>query len=86
MLVILASEFGLIQRRDDGIAYALALKNIGVQLGYMQYTASALGLGACAVGVGDSDEFARITGTNYYRLGSMGEMVLGYADAEVRHV
>ena len=43
----------------------------------MYLAATAMGLGPCAVGVGDADVFARAIGSNYYEETSVGEFLLG---------
>ena len=43
----------------------------------MYLVATAMDLAPCGLGVGDSDLFARIVGTDYYAETSIGEFILG---------
>jgi SagB-type dehydrogenase family enzyme len=77
VLLILAARFPRIAWKYESIAYALTLKHVGVVLQTMYLAATAMSLGACAVGGGDSDLFARAAGTNYANESSVGEFILG---------
>jgi SagB-type dehydrogenase family enzyme len=60
-----------------GFVYALVLKDVGVLYQTMYLAAAAMGLAPCALGVGDSDLFARAAGTDPYAEPSVGEFLLG---------
>jgi len=77
VLVILASRFGRIAWKYESMAYALTLKNVGVVYQTMYLAATAMNLAPCALGCGDSDLFARATGTDYHVETSVGEFLLG---------
>jgi SagB-type dehydrogenase family enzyme len=77
VLLILAARFPRVAWKYESIAYALILKHVGVVFQTMYLAATAMGLGACAVGCGDSDRFARAAGTDYYAETSVGEFLLG---------
>lgn len=77
LLVILAADFARLSWKYEGIAYALLLKNVGVVYQSMQLVATAMGLGSCPLGGGDSDAFARAAGTNPFAEASVGELMLG---------
>lgn len=77
VLVILAADFRRLSWKYEGIAYALTLKNAGVLLATMQLVATAMGLGSCPVGAGDSDLFARAADTRSFEESSVGELLLG---------
>ncbi|MEO8749335.1 MAG: SagB family peptide dehydrogenase [Allobranchiibius sp.] len=77
VLVILAADFRRLSWKYEGIAYALTLKNVGVLFATMQLAATAMGLGSCPVGAGDSFLFARTAGTRLYEESSVGEFLLG---------
>lgn len=77
VLVLLASRFQRLSWKYSSMAYATILKNAGVLLQTMYLAATGLGLGACAVGGGDSDRFARAAGTDYYEESSVAELLLG---------
>jgi SagB-type dehydrogenase family enzyme len=77
VLLILAARFARVAWKYESIAYALTLKHVGVVFQTMYLAATAMGLGACAVGCGDSDLFARAAGTEYCAETSVGEFLLG---------
>jgi SagB-type dehydrogenase family enzyme len=77
VLLILAARFQRIAWKYESIAYALTLKHVGVLYQTMYLTATAMGLGPCAIGGGDSDLFAKAAGTDYYAETSVGEFLLG---------
>jgi SagB-type dehydrogenase family enzyme len=77
VLVILAARFARVAWKYESIAYALTLKHVGVVFQTMYLVATAMGLGACAVGCGDADLFARAAGTDYCAETSVGEFILG---------
>jgi len=57
--------------------YADVLRDVGAIYQQMYLLATALGLGACALGTGDADLFARATGTDPMNSPAVGEFVLG---------
>jgi SagB-type dehydrogenase family enzyme len=75
-LLVLAARFPDLAVKYQGIAYTLMLKHVGVLQATIAYTATAMGLGAVPLGTGDSDAFARATGLDYYRHGSIGEIAI----------
>jgi SagB-type dehydrogenase family enzyme len=77
VLIVLASRFQRIAWKYESIAYALTLKHVGVLYQTMYLAATAMGLAPCAVGCGDSDQFARAAGTEYHVESSVGEFLLG---------
>jgi oxazoline/thiazoline dehydrogenase len=77
VLVTLASRFGRVAWRYSSMAHALTLKNVGVLQQTFCLAATAMGLGACPLGGGNSDAFAAAAGTNYYEETSVGELILG---------
>jgi SagB-type dehydrogenase family enzyme len=77
VLLILAARFPRVAWKYESIAYALTLKHVGVVFQTMYLAATAMGLGPCAVGCGDSDRFARAAGTDYCAETSVGEFLLG---------
>ncbi|HET6879347.1 MAG TPA: SagB family peptide dehydrogenase [Pirellulales bacterium] len=76
-LVILAARFERLAWKYESIAYALALKHVGVLYQTMYLAATAMGLAPCALGCGDSDLFARASNLDYYSEASVGEFLLG---------
>ncbi|HXH34278.1 MAG TPA: SagB family peptide dehydrogenase [Plantibacter sp.] len=77
VLVLLAADFGRLSWKYEGIAYALLLKDVGVVYQSMQLVATAMGLGSCPLGGGDSEAFARAAGTDPFEEASVGELMLG---------
>ena len=77
VLVTIAARFLRASWKYSSISYALILKEVGVLLQTMYLVATAMELGICAIGAGNSDLFARAAGTNYYDEGSVGELILG---------
>lgn len=77
VLVILAADFARLSWKYEGIAYAATLKDVGVLFATMQLAATAMGLGSCPLGGGDSDAFAAATGLDPLEEGSVGELMLG---------
>jgi SagB-type dehydrogenase family enzyme len=77
VLLVLAARFARVAWKYESIAYALTLKHVGVVYQTMYLAATAMGLGACAIGGGDADLFARAAGTDYSAETSVGEFLLG---------
>lgn len=77
VLVTLASRFGRLSWKYEGMAYATTLKNVGVLYQTMYLTATAMGLAPCALGAGDSAVFAQATGLDPLAESSVGEFMLG---------
>ena len=77
VLLLISTRFGRLAWKYQSMAYALTLKHVGVLSQTMYLTATAMGLAACAIGVGDSDAFADATGLDYVEETSVGEFALG---------
>jgi oxazoline/thiazoline dehydrogenase len=76
-VVVLASRFGRLAWKYEGMAYALTLKNVGVAYEAMYLAATAMGLGGCALGSGDAALFGVATGLRPEVESSVGEFLLG---------
>jgi SagB-type dehydrogenase family enzyme len=63
--------------RYESIGYSAILKDVGVLYQTFYLVATAMGLSACALGVGNSDLFSDAAKTNYYEETSVGEFILG---------
>jgi SagB-type dehydrogenase family enzyme len=72
----IASRFARVANKYESMAYAVQLKNCGVLIATLYAVATAMGLAPCAIGAGDSDRFARVTGMEYAEEGAIGEFVL----------
>lgn len=77
VLFTIASRFGTFNWKYSSMSYAAQLKNVGVIYQTMYLVATAMGLGGCALGLGNSDRFARMTGLDYAAEGSIGEFMIG---------
>jgi oxazoline/thiazoline dehydrogenase len=77
VLVILASRIPRLRWKYTSLAYALTLKHVGVVYQTMYLAATAMGLAPCALGSGNSDLFARLSGLDYYSETAVGEFLLG---------
>lgn len=76
VVITLATRFGRLAWKYEGLAYALVLKDVGVLFQQMYLVATALGLAPCALGSGNSDSFAAATGIDYYAETSVGDFML----------
>jgi len=78
ILVIFAARFQRVSWKYEAIAYSLILKNVGVLMQTISLVATAMGLGSCILGAGDSDCFSKAIGTDEYLAeSSVGEMIIG---------
>jgi SagB-type dehydrogenase family enzyme len=77
ILITIASRFARFNRKYSGMSYAAQIKNIGAIYQTMYLVATAMGLGGCALGLGNSDRFCRIAAVDYLQEGSLGEFMLG---------
>jgi oxazoline/thiazoline dehydrogenase len=77
VLIILAARFPRVSWKYRSLAYALILKHVGVLYQNMYLVATAMDLAACAIGGGDSDLFAQVTGCDYLAETSIGEFIIG---------
>ncbi|WP_133853251.1 SagB family peptide dehydrogenase [Labedaea rhizosphaerae] len=78
-LIVLASRFGRLAWKYEGLSYAATLKNVGVAYAGMYLAAEAMGLAACGLGSGDAGSFGAATGVKPYVESSVGELMLGPA-------
>ena len=65
ILLVLSSRFKRVAWKYSGIAYATVLKNLGVAYGTMYLVATAMNLAPCALGLGNAEKFAKLTGLDY---------------------
>jgi SagB-type dehydrogenase family enzyme len=78
-VIVLASRFGRLAWKYEGMAYAATLKNVGVAYAAMYLAATAMGLAGCALGSGESNVFGIATGMKPYAESSVGEFMIGPA-------
>ncbi len=77
ILVTIAARFGRVSWKYRSLAYAIILKDVGVLVQNFYLVAAQMNLGACAIGSGDIELFAKMTGLDFHAEGSVGEFVLG---------
>ncbi|MGD9657602.1 MAG: SagB family peptide dehydrogenase [Methylocystis sp.] len=77
IMITMAARFGRVSWKYSGFAYALVLKHVGVVMQTLYLMATEMELGACAIGVGDIDLFARMTGLSFHVEGAVGQMAIG---------
>jgi SagB-type dehydrogenase family enzyme len=77
VLITLAARFQRVSWKYAGLAYTTILKNTGALISTMYLVATAMELAPCAIGLGNSDVFARASGIDYLREGAVGEFALG---------
>ncbi|MDD2923577.1 SagB family peptide dehydrogenase [Rhodoferax sp.] len=79
VLISMAARFQRNSWKYQSIAYALILKDVGALCQQLYLVATALQLAPCALGGGDSDLFAQLTGTDYYAETTVGEFTVSGA-------
>lgn len=77
VLLLITSRYPRLSWKYESIAYATTLKNTGALLQTMYLVASAMGLGGTAIGCGNADQFARLSGIEYLAEPLVGEFLLG---------
>lgn len=77
VLISLAARGDRTTRKYGDLAYSLTLRNAGVALQSVYLCATAMGLGACAVGSGDAADFAEATGLGPHEVSAVAEIVIG---------
>ena len=76
LLLLVTARFQRVSWKYSSIAYALILKNVGALFQTMYLVATAMGMAPCAIGVGDSELFARIAKLRFEEEGTVGEFTL----------
>jgi len=77
VLVVMAARCGRIMWTYEQISYAAILKNVGVLMQTIYLVATAMGLGACAQGFGDTAAFVAATGVDELDECSVGSIIVG---------
>ena len=77
ILVTIAARFGRVSWKYSSLAYSLILKDVGVLSQTLYLAAADMGLGGCAIGTGNIDEFAKMTGLPLHLEGPVGHFALG---------
>jgi SagB-type dehydrogenase family enzyme len=76
VLFQITARFQRLTYKYQSIPYAVALKDLGVLYQTFYLVATAMGLAPCAVGGGDSDLFAGVSGVPYFVEPQIGEFLL----------
>ena len=77
ILITIAARFGRTSWKYSSIAYALILKDVGVFIQTLYMMATDMGLGGCAIGSGNIDLFAKMTGIEFHVEGPVGQFAIG---------
>jgi SagB-type dehydrogenase family enzyme len=77
ILITIAARFGRISWKYSSIAYSLILKDVGCMIQTFYLAATDMGLGGCAIGTGNVDLFAKMTGLEFHVEGPVGQFALG---------
>ena len=77
ILITIAARFGRISWKYSSIAYSLILKDVGCLIQTFYLAATDMGLDGCAIGTGNIDLFAKMTGLEFYVEGPVGQFALG---------
>jgi SagB-type dehydrogenase family enzyme len=77
ILFTVAARFDRVAWKYSAIAYSLILKDVGVLLQTLYLTATDMNLGGCAIGTGNIELFARMTGQDFHSEGPVGQFALG---------
>ena len=77
ILFTIAARFDRVAWKYSAIAYSLILKDVGVLLQTLYLTATDMNLGGCAIGTGNIELFARMTGQDFHGEGPVGQFALG---------
>jgi len=79
ILITIAARFGRVSWKYASLAYSLILKDVGVFTQTLYLAATDMGLGGCAIGTGNIDLFAKMTGLAFHVEGPVGHFALGRA-------
>ncbi len=77
ILIMIAARFGRISWKYSSVAYSLVLKDAGVITQTFYLMAAGMGLGACAIGIANIEQFAKVTGLECHVEGPVGQFALG---------
>jgi SagB-type dehydrogenase family enzyme len=77
VLIVMAARSGRIMWTYEQISYATILKDVGALMQTIYLAATAMGLGACAQGFGDTAAFTAATGVGELQECSVGSIIVG---------
>ncbi|MFI8258816.1 SagB/ThcOx family dehydrogenase [Streptomyces filamentosus] len=82
VLVTMTARFRRMTLKYSGLAYSGLLKDVGVLQQTLYLVCTAMGIGPCALAIGDSDLSAHALGLDWRTESAVGEFVLGTLPAE----
>ncbi|MFC8527721.1 SagB family peptide dehydrogenase [Nocardia sp. NPDC057227] len=77
VLLVLGARTGRVMWTYEQVSYAVILKHVGVLMQTVYLAATAMGLGACAQGFGDTAAFVRAAGVDELEECSVGSIIVG---------
>jgi SagB-type dehydrogenase family enzyme len=77
LLIVMAARCGRVMWSYEQISYATILKDVGVLMQTIYLAATAMGLGACAQGFGDTAAFVSAAGVDELDECSVGSIIVG---------
>jgi SagB-type dehydrogenase family enzyme len=77
ILAIITSRFARMGWKYERISYAVTMKHVGILMQTIYLVATAMGLGACALGSGNPMTAASTFGLDWLIESSVGEVLLG---------
>jgi len=77
ILITIAARFGRVSWKYSSVAYSLVLKDAGVLTQTLYLMAAGMGLGGCAIGLANIDQFEKMTGIGFHIEGPVGQFALG---------
>ncbi len=77
VLLVLGARSGRIMWTYEQVSYAVILKHVGVLMQTLYLAATAMGLGACAQGFGDTAAFVTAAGVDELEECSVGSVIIG---------
>jgi SagB-type dehydrogenase family enzyme len=79
VLIVIAARSGRIMWTYEQIGYAAVLKDVGALMQTIYLAATAMGIGVCAQGFGDTAAFTAATGVDERQECSVGSVIVGRA-------
>lgn len=77
VLIVMGARSGRVMWTYEQVSYAVVLKHVGVLMQTMYLAATAMGLGACAQGFGDTAAFVTAAGVDELEECSVGSIIIG---------
>src|SRR5258707_8993973 len=82
ILITIAARFSRVSWKYSSIAYSLMLKDAGVLTQTLYLMAAEIGLGGCAIGIANVDQFEKMTGIGFHIEGPVGQFAMGRSAAQ----